>query len=150
MEPREEIGKYLETHNVLVLATVDEGGPWATPLFYASDENLDLYFLSDPSVRHCRAIAKTPRISAVIHGGSAAWDELAGLQIDGWAHAADGELEDWARACYEAKFPFSLALVPSDRPHRFYRIRPRWLRLIDNTRGLGFKQELCLDDDGRH
>lgn len=142
---REEIQKYLETYHVLILATVDEGGPWATPLFYASDENFDLYFLSEPSVRHSQAIARTPRVSAAVHGGSTGWTDIMGIQLDGWASAVSDELEEHARECYEAKFPFALALVPSDRSYRFYRIRPRWLRLIDNSRGLGFKQELCLE-----
>ena len=45
MELTEEIREYLEAHHVLTLATMDDGGPWATPLFYVSDDAMDLYFL---------------------------------------------------------------------------------------------------------
>ena len=139
------IRTFLDRHRVLTLATVDDGGPWATPLFYASDDALALYFLSDPGTRHCRAIAQNPRVSAAIHGDPGAWTEIMGVQLDGWAAVVEGS-EEWAHAtrCYAAKFPFALALIPPDGPYRFYRLRPRWLRLIDNSRGLGFKEELLL------
>lgn len=143
MELVDKIREYLETHHVLTLATVDEVGPWATPLFYVSDETLDLYFLSDPTTRHCQAIARNSKVSAAIHGGFVAWTEITGLQLDGWAHVLDGELAvERAFTGYVAKFPFALTLTSPGGSHRLYRIRPRWLRLIDNSHGLGFKEEL--------
>lgn len=137
---------FLDRHRVLTLATVDDGGPWATPLFYASDDTLAFYFLSDPGTRHCRAMAENPRVSAAIHGDPGTWTEITGVQVDGWASVVE-ESEDRAHAfrCYAAKFPFALALIPPDGPYRFYRLRPRWLRLIDNSVALGYKQELCLE-----
>ena len=146
MEFMEEIREYLEAHHVLTLATCDEGGAWATPLFYVNDEALNFYFLSDPSTRHCQAIVKNPRVSAATHGGSTVWTEITGLQLDGWACALADELEEQrAFALYTAKFPFVLPMIPADGPHRLYRIRPRWFRLIDNSQGLGFKEELALE-----
>lgn len=146
MELFEEIREYLEAHHVLTLATVDDGGSWATPLFYVSDDAMDLYFLSDPSTRHCQAIAASPLVSAALHGGATVWAEITGIQLHGLAEALDDELgEERALQLYTAKFPFVLPLIPVDGPHRIYRIRPRWLRLIDNSRGLGFKQELSLE-----
>ena len=146
MQLMEEIREYLEAHHVLTLATCDEGGAWATPLFYVSDEALDLYFLSDPATRHCRAIVKNPEVSAAIHGGSTTWSEITGLQLHGWAGALDHEREEeYALAPYVGKFPFVMPLIPSEWSHRLYRIRPQWLRLIDNSRGLGFKEELTLE-----
>lgn len=148
MELEKRIRRYLEGHDVLTLATVDEAGPWATPLFYVSDDSLDLFFLSDPSTRHCQAIARNPQVSAAVHGGFTAWTEIRGLQLEGQAHVVDDERAGAsALARYATKFPFALALISPDRSHRFYRIRPRWLRLIDNSRGLGFKEELCR---GKH
>ena len=145
MELQEKIREYLETHDVLTLATLDEGGPWATPLFYASGNTLDLFFLSDPTTRHCQAIARSPKVSAAIHGGFTAWTEISGLQLEGWAQIVDDEPGgEQAFTAYAAKFPFARALMPLDKPYRFYRIRPWRLRLIDNSRGLGFKEELRL------
>lgn len=145
MELQEKIREYLETHDVLTLATLDEGGPWATPLYYVSDDALDLFFLSDPTTRHCQAVARNPNVSAAIHEESAAWTDIRGLQLEGRVHPVDDEqAAERVLASYTAKFPFALALASLDGPHRFYRIQPRWLRLIDNSRGLGFKEELRL------
>ncbi len=145
MDLEEEIFGYLQAHHVLTLATQDEAGPWATPLFYVNDEAMDLYFLSDPATRHCQAIRKSPRVSAAIHGGSTTWTEITGLQLHGWASALDDEREEeQALALYTEKFPFVMPLIPAE-PHRLYRIRPQWFRLIDNSQGLGFKQELSLE-----
>jgi len=137
------IRAFLDRHRVLTLATVDDGGAWATPLFYASDAALALYVLSDPGTRHCRAIGHNPHVSAAIHGDPGGWSEIKGVQLHGWASAVEGP-EDTAHAtrCYATKFPFALALIPADGPYRFYRIRPQWLRLIDNSVRLGFKEEL--------
>ena len=149
MELTEEIREYLEAHHVLTLATMDDGGPWAAPLFYVSDDAMDLYFLSDPSTRHCQAIVARPHVSAAVHGGATAWQEITGLQLHGVAGALEDErAEEQALALYTAKFPFVMPLIPADGPHRIYRIRPRWLRLIDNSRGLAFKQELSLETAG--
>ncbi len=139
-----EAREYLEAHHVLTLATVDDGGAWATPLFYASDERLDLYFLSDPATRHCAGIHRYPRVSAAVHDASRGWREIRGLQLRGEA----GPVADAALGAgldrYAAKFPFALGLCRLEGPHRLYRIHPTWLRLIDNARGLGAKRELCL------
>ncbi len=137
------IRAFLDHHRVLTLATIDDGGAWATPLFYANDDTLALYFLSDPGTRHCRAIAQNSRVSAAIHGDPHDWTGIKGVQVDGWASATE-DPEDQAHACrcYAAKFAFAITLIPPGGPYRFYRTRPRWLRLIDNSRGLGFKEEL--------
>jgi uncharacterized protein YhbP (UPF0306 family) len=138
----ERIKGYLEAHHVLTLATADEGGPWATSLFYASDDALNLYVLSDPATRHGRAIAHDARVAATVHGENREWTAIQGIQLWGTADEVKAHEEVFAR--YTEKFPFAAALISPDGPHRFYEIRPRWIRLIDNSRGLGFKEEITL------
>jgi uncharacterized protein YhbP (UPF0306 family) len=53
----------------------------------------------------------------------------------------------WARYC--AKFPFVLAdatLARALAKADIYRIKPEWLRWIDNTAGLGHNQEWLMVD----
>jgi len=45
--------------NYLHLATVDEQGPWSATLFYVHDD-LNLYWLSQPTTRHSNAIRQFP------------------------------------------------------------------------------------------
>jgi len=125
------------------MATVDEGGPWATSLFYVSDEALNLYFISDPATRHSRALSRDARVAVTIHEETREWTAIQGIQLWGTAGAVEAAEEAIAR--YTRKFPFAAALIPASGPFRFYRVTPRWIRLIDNSRGLGFKEELSLE-----
>lgn len=139
----DRIKGYLKAHHVLTLATVDEGGPWAASLFYASDEALNLYVLSDPATRHGRALAGGARVAATVHGETKDWTAIQGIQL--WGTAGEMKAAEGAFATYTEKFPFVAAGIRADGPHRFYQITPGWIRLIDNSRGLGFKEELSLE-----
>lgn len=139
----ERIKSYLEAHHVLTLATVDEGGAWAASLFYASDDALNLYVLSDPATRHGRAIVRDARVAVTVHGEIREWMAIRGIQLWGTAGEVTEAEETFTR--YIEKFPFAAALIPVGGPHRFYRIAPRWIRLIDNSQGLGFKEEIRLE-----
>jgi len=138
----ERIRSYLESHHVLTLATADAGGPWAASLFYASDEAMNLYVLSDPATRHGRAMAPGARVAAAVHDETMEWTRIRGIQLWGTGEKLTAIEEVFAR--YTEKFPFARELIRTDGPHRFYRITPAWIRLIDNSQGLGFKEELWL------
>jgi nitroimidazol reductase NimA-like FMN-containing flavoprotein (pyridoxamine 5'-phosphate oxidase superfamily) len=57
----------LTSNLYLTLATSDEDGrPWASPVYYASDDHADFYWVSDPEARHSRNLAVRPRASAVV------------------------------------------------------------------------------------
>lgn len=140
----ERIGEFLDAHRVLVLATTDEGGPWAAPLAYARDAGLGLYFLSDPSTRHCRALLRHTEVAGSIQEEASSWEEFAGLQFRGTASPVTEPEAGAVLALYAARFPSTELLVPQAGPHRFFRITPRWLRLISNRYGLGLKEELSL------
>jgi nitroimidazol reductase NimA-like FMN-containing flavoprotein (pyridoxamine 5'-phosphate oxidase superfamily) len=56
----------------MVLATVGaDGAPWASPVFYSTEDGRDLYWISSPEVTHSRNIAHEPRIGIVLHDSRA-------------------------------------------------------------------------------
>ncbi|MBC9725441.1 pyridoxamine 5'-phosphate oxidase family protein [Streptomyces sp. TRM68367] len=56
----------------MVLATVGaDGVPWASPLFYSTEDGRDFYWISSPEVTHSRNIAHEPRVAIVIHDSRA-------------------------------------------------------------------------------
>jgi nitroimidazol reductase NimA-like FMN-containing flavoprotein (pyridoxamine 5'-phosphate oxidase superfamily) len=56
----------------MVLATVGaDGAPWASPVFYSTEDGRDLYWVSSPEVTHSRNIAHEPRIGIVLHDSRA-------------------------------------------------------------------------------
>jgi nitroimidazol reductase NimA-like FMN-containing flavoprotein (pyridoxamine 5'-phosphate oxidase superfamily) len=51
----------------LTLATADEEGlPWASPVWYASVDNREFFWISSPDARHSRNIAVRPEVAIVI------------------------------------------------------------------------------------
>jgi hypothetical protein len=57
----------LSSNLYLTLATADEDGrPWPSPVYYASEDYAAFYWVSDPEARHSRNLAVRPRASAVV------------------------------------------------------------------------------------
>ena len=51
----------------LTLATADaDGVPWASPVWFATDDDRRFYWVSDPGARHSRNLAARPEVSLVI------------------------------------------------------------------------------------
>lgn len=145
-ELRRRLYDYLARHTTLTLATVGPDGlPQATPLFYASDERLNLIFLSSPDSRHSRNLARNPAAAAAIYDEVWEWQAIRGVQLEGQVERLEGEERRAALALYQAKYPFIAELAPQVGASTLYRLRPRWLRYIDNSVALGWRQEMELD-----
>lgn len=150
---KRSICRFLKRHTILSLATCIDGQAWSTDLFYASDDNCQLYFISSGTTRHCQHIANNPQVSLSISGDYADWGEIIGLQLDGVANVVSESDRDAVTETYLAKFPSlqKLYKAPENEQERqiaarlleshFYRISPRWVRLIDNSKGFGHKEE---------
>jgi uncharacterized protein YhbP (UPF0306 family) len=158
-ELRSRLIAFLHHHDTMTLATIGPAGePRAAAVFYAVDDNLDLYFLSDPDTRHGRNLDREPRVAATIQADGQHWQEITGLQIEGTAAVVEGA-EEIARVArlFAERFDFLRSLTdegdgsgPLDlqgplASSRFYLLRPAWFRLIDNTRGFGQQEELTLE-----
>jgi dihydrofolate reductase len=57
----------VEVNAYMTLATSDESGlPWASPVWFATDDCRELFWVSAPDARHSRNIAARPEVSIVI------------------------------------------------------------------------------------
>jgi dihydrofolate reductase len=57
----------VEGNAYMTLATADaNGAPWASPVWFASDDCRELFWISDPNARHSRNIAERPEVSIVV------------------------------------------------------------------------------------
>lgn len=146
---RDRILAYLAAHNTLTLATEHDGKPWANALFYAN-EAFTLYFVSDPKTRHAGHLKNNPHVAATIQDDQRDWRAIQGVQLEGACQEITNPVEA-ARALtvYASKYPFvgDLLRAPKEigsamAKARFHKLTPTWIRLIDNTRGFGFKEEI--------
>ena len=153
-EERERILAYLTAHNTLTLASEQDGKPWANALFYVND-NFTLYFVSDPKTRHAQHLKNNPRVAATVQDDQRDWRAIQGVQLEGACREITNPVEaTHALAVYAAKYPFvgDLLRAPKEigsamAKARFHKIIPRWIRLIDNTRGFGFKEEIHFEEE---
>jgi uncharacterized protein YhbP (UPF0306 family) len=157
---RSAIAVFLQGHTTLTLATVGPRcEPAAAAVFYAHDDDLALYFLSEESTAHARNLAANPAVAATVQADGQDWRSIRGLQLAGRAGPVAGAEVAHAVSLYGRKYAFVAALLaggsgpgvlagPLARA-RFYVLRPSWLRLVDNTVGFGYKQELVLPAEAR-
>ncbi|MCS7060789.1 MAG: pyridoxamine 5'-phosphate oxidase family protein [Anaerolineae bacterium] len=145
-----EVRAFLNRHNVLTLAYRDAHGVGACAVWFAVDDRLHLYFLSAPHSRHGQALAEGGQVAFTVQKDEQDWQTIQGVQGIGLcAMLRAGEL-DSAWQVYTRRFPFVTHQIP-DLNHALgtaalWRIIPTWLRLIDNRKGFGHKQERWLLD----
>lgn len=152
---RDRIDAFLAEHTTLSLATVGgDGVPAVAAVFYAHDDELSLFFLSEERTLHGRNLLAHPTAAATIQADGQDWRTIRGLQLCGRAEPVPAEGLVHAAAVYGRKFAFAGSLLagstgpaalagPLARA-RFWVLRPTWLRLIDNTVRFGHKEELIM------
>ncbi len=145
---RKQVLDYLGCHNVMTLATVGPGGPWAAAVFYVND-GLRLFFLSSPRTRHCENLAASSRVAATIQEDYRDWPEIKGIQLEGHVAPVDDDELAHVRALYGAKYPVigkiaeaPASIVAALAKVRWYALTPDALYFIDNSVGLGNRARL--------
>lgn len=164
------IRRALAAHTTLTLAYVDEDGPQACAVLYATggttassspapDRAPDsahghrpdlgsgpaLYFVTATTTRHGRALAEPDaRVAFTVQRDGQEWGELTGIQGQGRCRILAGAERAAGWRVYTERFPF---VEQSDRLRdalertTLWELRPDWLRLIDNGQGFGHKEE---------
>ncbi|MCH8182877.1 MAG: pyridoxamine 5'-phosphate oxidase family protein [Proteobacteria bacterium] len=150
------VGDFLGSHTTMTLATSGEDGPWAAALFYAHDSDLNLYFISAKDTRHAADIERNPRVAVAVNAQHKDWSDIRGLQIGGVAEIVPPDQRAGAVETYLAKFPDFRPLFSAPRDEQesriarafaaspFYRVRPNRIRLIDNRKSFGHRDEYTL------
>ncbi len=88
----------LEMTEYCCIGTVDSNGTWSNPVYFAWDETLNLYFISQPASRHMQNLKKDPRISIAIYSTAQdTFGDVIGIQLFGNAKFLTS-LEDIATA----------------------------------------------------
>ncbi|MCP5094927.1 MAG: pyridoxamine 5'-phosphate oxidase [Chloroflexi bacterium] len=139
---------YLETHQVMTIATVGANGVWAAAVFYVND-GFDLFFLSAAHTRHAQNIETSPQASATIQEDYRDWQDIKGIQLEGCVEKLSGESRRYAETMYVEKYPFlqrvPLKIQTALKKISWYKLTPTRLYFIDNSKGFGHRDELFLD-----
>ncbi len=137
-EIRELIKEYLADAKLMQLATVRDGQPWVCSVWFAADEDLNLYWFSAISRRHSYEVAGDPRVAGAIALPHSTADKPRGIQFEGTGRLLTSDEDvSTARNLYEGRI-FDAATIDNfinyeERPHRFYRARPTAFVLFDTV-----------------
>lgn len=89
MNLQSEIYAYLQTQKLMALSTVGDE-PWPAIVYYISDEELNLYFISHPDDIHSRNIAENNVVTGTIYDSSQNNAETKiGIQLRGQAEVVN-------------------------------------------------------------
>ena len=151
MKLQDKVLEYLQTCNVLTLATNGVDGLWAAAVFYVN-KDFTLYFLSNPATRHALNIIDNPQVAGTIHEDYKDWKKIKGIQLEGVVHKISGSKKADAIAHYIGKFPLIGKQTPTEigeALHRvsWYALTPSLLYFIDNSIGLGHRDRVDLKKD---
>ena len=73
----------IPANRYMVLATADaDGVPWASPVWFATEDERVFYWISDPDARHSRNIAARSEIALVIFDSTVTPGEAAALYME--------------------------------------------------------------------
>lgn len=117
----------LDGNLYVTLGTADEDGrPWVTPVFYATADYTDIYWISRPEARHSRNIARRTQIGMVVFDStvpaytgqavsmSAVATEVGGADLDRGLTIYPGPAE-------RGGGPITAEQVSHPAPYRLYR-----------------------------
>jgi len=142
---RDSITHLLSVNLLCDIATVnDDGTPHISTAFFAYDDQLILYFLSDPDSIHAKNIARSPKVAVAIYDGRQIWGGAhSGLQVFGDCEQLSGALEERARQAYTDRFLLypdfaagtgtQAADVPFAK-YVFYGVTPSLVKVLDELK----------------
>ena len=127
----------------MTIATIGmDGEPHAAAVYFACDDQINFYFFSDAESQHALDITNEPRAAITVNGEHGGWQEIHGLQMRGVITAVQSKIErQRAWDLYQTKFPFVINIQEIIVINQMYVFKPHWVRLVDNRKGFGFKQE---------
>src|SRR6058998_2457490 len=103
---RRSISRILRENVLCSMSTVAPGNrPHVNTAYFAYTPELVLYFLSDPSSRHCRNLKRNPSLAMTIFRSAQEWGgQDRGLQLFGICRQTRGGGAREAERCYAARF----------------------------------------------
>ncbi len=101
MDLKELIKEYFVGAKHMQLATVNKGQPWICTVYFATDENNNLYWTSGRSRQHSIEINNNSKVAATIVKDG---DRKQALQISGEAFEVDANDLERVHALYQDRF----------------------------------------------
>lgn len=139
-DERALLHEYVRSGSVVQIATCSvTGEPWMAHCWYASDERLNLIFMSRASRKHSEHIMKNPRVSAGILAVplEGLGQKVRGVILEGNAELVSERDVEAAYKIYKARWPQVAGMVTPEAlrdpagENRLWKVLPRTYVLFD-------------------
>lgn len=81
----------IDTNLYMTIGTVlDDGRPWVSPVYYATEDRWHFYWVSSPEATHSRNIGLRPQVSIVVFNSEARIGTGQGLYMSAFAEELAG------------------------------------------------------------
>jgi uncharacterized protein YhbP (UPF0306 family) len=136
VQAKELVESYLIDAKLMQIATVSDGKPWICTVYFVSDSDNNLFWLSHPVRRHSQEIEKYPNIAVAI---AVKHDQpIIGIQAEGLACIVkDAEIVKDVMSDYVAKYgngkDFYDNFVAGTNQHNLYKFAPSSIVLFDEV-----------------
>lgn len=122
---------------MMQLATCVDGQPWCCTLYFAHDNQHNLYFVSLDTTRHVVELKKNPKVAGAVALPHTYGEMVHGVQFEGVAReiADPEELRTCAEAYAERFNRYTLAndILNGIIPSKLYQIKPTSFVLFDQA-----------------
>jgi pyridoxamine 5'-phosphate oxidase-like protein len=118
------VNELIKASPYMVLATADaDGVPWASPVWFATDDGTTFIWVSDPNARHSRNIAARPQIAIVIFDSTVRPGDGAAVYMEARAEQTGGDgLDVFNRGCEAQGIPtWGVERITGPANRRLYR-----------------------------
>lgn len=132
MNPKELIYDHIKNKDVMQLATAQNNQPWVCNVHFYADEDLNLYWLSEPGRRHSQDIAANGKTAVAILVSEVM--PLIGVQLEGDAEVCDGAAYEAVLHAYGERHnraAWAQDVVDGKGSNKLYKFTPRVLGLFD-------------------
>ena len=141
MDIKARILEGLSKGHLMSLATLDDGGLWVADVIYIYDDNLNIYWMSYPNVRHSKAIEKNGQVAGSITVTCYGEKPELGIQFSGKAEKINELKHDVvARFCAKNGDPEPEEGEDVLGGHSWYILRPSKIDLND-TENFGWDKK---------
>ncbi len=133
-----QIKQFLDSHFQMVLAT-NGSHPWICTVYYTTDKDMNIYFLTSPKTIHGKQIAKNPKVAiAVADAPQAPASSKKGLQIYGVCKQISGmhkvtyAVNLWKKALGVTSSDYSYeGIMKKAISGRMYKVTPKQLKFFN-------------------
>ena len=128
----------------MTIATANNGNPAAAAVFYVPiNEGRRLLFVSSEKSEHITNLKNNINCAVTIQEDGQDWNIIRGIQIKGEIRESDDK--NWEK--YFDKYDYinnDETLSKALAKVKLYELRIKWLRMIDNSKGFGNREEYLL------